>query len=506
MKTKNLLLTGLLTLGVLTACSNEDDLGTTTDNPEGKAYTQIAFSIANSASTRASNVQENVGTEGEYTASKATILFVQNGQIAYSTEKTLRSSADDDNKKVYITDNISVAPGVYKIYALVNYDATAMKGSFTEGTAFSSTAMLSGANITNGKSSSHPYAKSDNFLMTNTEEPSAETLTSAYTAESPKTITIEVERIVSKVTFTSQTTTEFTLNSNSNYLKATLQGVDLINLNTKTNLIKQKATDVTYQTTDATGAYYTQYSDLYYVSDPNMGITASSSDFAHPSYDATSAISSFTSNDAIFYTLENTMDAVAQKNGLTTGLRYKVQYEIATTGANTTKFVDKSYLSSTQQNLLPREMTDAAWTTAETANAKTFYSYQNLLFRNKKALAVYIAATKSGASQTTVKDAYENETTSGLVENKDYQKYDGGIAYYSVWIKHNPDSAIPMEKGRYGMVRNHWYDIKVTDIQNFGSGSPDTEDPTEDDDPGKANIKIQVKIMPWRYISQNVIL
>lgn len=123
-------------------------------------------------------------------------------------------------------------------------------------------------------------------------------------------------------------------------------------------------------------------------------------------------------------------------------------------------------------------------------------------------------------------------------------KYTGGISYYAIRVKHFGDELTPwhvgtkshalvdtwmsvwdpdgQEKaeptagnvypandyddylGRYGMLRNNWYDLRVTKIKTLGSAKPInyTEDPTTDDElDGYINVKINV--LSWARRTQN---
>lgn len=529
MKTKNLLLTGLLTLGVLTACSNEDDLGTAGAEDGGTAYTKISFEVANSsgATTRA-DVPLNTGDEGEYTIQNVTIVFTDNnGVIKYVKEPTVTGKDDEtisDNqavKKVYETSTFSIpATGSYKIYALVNYSS--VKSGITDeginlsvGANMPSEITIPSSSLTG---SNNPFANTNDkcFFMVNAEAPTVTTIydqnhngtNSELWDATTKTnlVTIEVERVVSKVSFTQNkgtaTAIEVKDNDNTKIAEAKILGVDAINLNTKMNLIKEKETTA-YPT--GTGL---DYANLYYVKDPNYtnaiadctddaGKNAITADFAHhqasfdTSWDA----------DACYYFLENTMSANAQENGQTTGVVYKVEY-VPVSGAFAQKTNMPTAAQAVYNQAVTNGMVDDAWTTKDAAESKTFYVYNNLMFRGKKAVAVYVAATASNATADNVKNAYDNPTlpTSGL------KTYENGLAYYPVWIKHNTGSTVDMELGRYGVVRNHWYNIEVEDIKSLGNDKPTYTNPEDPDDPAKSQIIVKVKVMPWRYISQKVTL
>lgn len=125
-------------------------------------------------------------------------------------------------------------------------------------------------------------------------------------------------------------------------------------------------------------------------------------------------------------------------------------------------------------------------------------------------------------------------------------KYAGGVSYYAIRIKHFGDELTPWhvgtyasplvdtwlsawstkdtakEKvtptagnsypnndiddylGRYGVLRNNWYDIRIDGIKTLGSAKPInyTEDPTPDDElEGYINVKINV--LSWARRTQN---
>ncbi len=99
--------------------------------------------------------------------------------------------------------------------------------------------------------------------------------------------------------------------------------------------------------------------------------------------------------------------------------------------------------------------------------------------------------------------------------------YKDGYAYYDVRIKHFGDGQTPWSSdgnigtgsysgenaendylGRWGALRNNWYDINVTKILNIGS--PDVPDVTEKwDDPENSYIAVRINILSWAKRSQD---
>lgn len=100
--------------------------------------------------------------------------------------------------------------------------------------------------------------------------------------------------------------------------------------------------------------------------------------------------------------------------------------------------------------------------------------------------------------------------------------YKAGESYYSAMIKHFGDTDCPWIEGsnpaygtagtpesdaaylgRYGVLRNNWYELNVTSIS--GPGSPDVPSlPDEWDDEASQYINVQVNVLSWAKRTQNV--
>ena len=94
--------------------------------------------------------------------------------------------------------------------------------------------------------------------------------------------------------------------------------------------------------------------------------------------------------------------------------------------------------------------------------------------------------------------------------------FKAGESYYKALIKHFGDDLTPYERsgeqkiyteekhlGRYGVLRNNWYELSVTSVSGPGDAEvPSIED--EWDDPKEAFVKIQVNILSWAKRQQNV--
>ena len=105
----------------------------------------------------------------------------------------------------------------------------------------------------------------------------------------------------------------------------------------------------------------------------------------------------------------------------------------------------------------------------------------------------------------------------GLSEGYGISTYEKGESYYIARIKHFGDALTPWNSGaygndnlaylgRYGMLRNNWYELDVQSVS--GPGYPDVPDvkPSTPDDEDDKYIKVSVKILDWAKRSQSVVL
>lgn len=103
----------------------------------------------------------------------------------------------------------------------------------------------------------------------------------------------------------------------------------------------------------------------------------------------------------------------------------------------------------------------------------------------------------------------------GLTQNAGISTYANGESYYIARIKHFGDVLTPWNSGaygtdnfkylgRYGMLRNNWYELNVQSVS--GPGYPDVPvvKPNTPDDEDDKYIKVSVKILKWAKRSQNV--
>ena len=113
---------------------------------------------------------------------------------------------------------------------------------------------------------------------------------------------------------------------------------------------------------------------------------------------------------------------------------------------------------------------------------------------------------KLGLKKATAKDAVVGLST-----------FESGVSYYIARVKHFGDDLTPWNPGnltydgnnanwlgRYGVLRNNWYELSVSSVS--GPGYPDIPkvNPTDPDDENKQFINVEVKILKWAKRSQQV--
>lgn len=519
MKTKQLFFCSLTGLALLAAsCSSNDEAlnggdGTTS---EGKTYAQIAISVANSATTRAdgNNTGDEVfGEDNEYTVKDLTVVLADKNDIAMQVitpELKTATNTDVADKQVRVTEPFTCTPGKYKVYVLVNYKnsqsslSPIIKGSTDMKMVF-------------GIDDITKLYTENNFFMTNVSAPEEKDIVEKATGKevnddgTEKTggknvnlVTVNVERAVSKVTFgNTADKLSFNIEEGGNIIAtAKLEGVSLINLNNKMYLVKHGELATYKPVADAV--------DWPYPEDPNYNKTKEDADYATYITDnfTQKEASSFSApSDAKFYCPENTMSALAQLNGQTTGVVYKVNYKpegkyytelAAENGTDSYSQMFKKVLAL-GDNVRDAAITKTIFTDADKKDG-TFYSYNGYVFKSMAGARLYkaIATANTGDDAAAVNAAFKTNAN-----DDDIQTYKEGYCYYTAWIKHNPGGTT-MQQDKYGVVRNFWYELTVNSIKKLGYSKPTYKDPKDPDDKAEASIQVQVNIKKWRWVKQNV--
>ena len=143
---------------------------------------------------------------------------------------------------------------------------------------------------------------------------------------------------------------------------------------------------------------------------------------------------------------------------------------------------------------------------------------------NKLVLTFTPSATGGTATNYDVTDA---AVLTALANNIKVVEYKGGYSYYNILIKHFGDELTPWNPstkttgvsypapneanwlGRYGVLRNNWYDLDITGVSRLGAATPDEldvkKDPTPDDNL-KSYISVKINVLSWAKRTQGTVL
>ena len=221
------------------------------------------------------------------------------------------------------------------------------------------------------------------------------------------------------------------------------------------------------------------------------------------------------------YCLENTFNLANMKQGQTTRIVFKATYTPKgfTTGATFYKIGKNTAIWS--KDYLETEIKTAV--ASVFPGVKTDKISVNLDAEENKITAAgthYIKAaniTVTGVTTITPENITAINTQLGLNETKKVgiSTYAGGESYYIARIKHFGDALTLWSSGdygsdnlsflgRYGMLRNNWYELTVSSVSGPGYPSVPEVKPNIPDDEDDKYINVSVKILDWAKRSQNV--
>ena len=220
------------------------------------------------------------------------------------------------------------------------------------------------------------------------------------------------------------------------------------------------------------------------------------------------------------YCLENTFNLENMKQGQTTRVIFKASYTpngFTAADGKTFYKVGTSVALWKQQNLVDHIKAAVSKvisvTTTDDITIKLDAEDNNITAAgNHKIKASNISVTGHAVTEAEVKAVNEKV---GLTEKAGISTYANGESYYIARIKHFGDDLTPWNSGetyndnlkylgRYGMLRNNWYELEVNSVS--GPGYPDVPEvkPNTPDDEDDKYINVSVKILDWAKRSQKV--
>ncbi|UVV56024.1 Mfa1 fimbrilin C-terminal domain-containing protein [Bacteroides fragilis] len=150
-------------------------------------------------------------------------------------------------------------------------------------------------------------------------------------------------------------------------------------------------------------------------------------------------------------------------------------------------------------------------------NTRIGYKDAELQVTLKDSEMVLYTITNGRASEATTAPAEIKAAITKVLTDNLPTVYYNGYCYYVVPIRHFAKGEVaeytggeyqPHHLGRYGIVRNNYYQITINDITQPGEPITDpTVDPSTDkDDETNYWIKVSIKVLSWKIRTQNVIL
>ena len=398
-------------------------------------------------------------------------------------------------------------------------------------------------------------AGGDNDPSSGSVQTLADVTTNIYSTEaaanSNPAAQIYVERAVAKVTLSNTSTTgELTAHA-TNKIAYQVSNWTLDMKNVNSYLVRNYALSWRSLYSDKfTGTGQNKYRFVDNSSiNPNAAVPLYRTMFAKdPEYDeatpatdkfthvtATTAVNNGLGNDAPLYCKENTFKVTGQNQNQTT--RAIIAVKLSVPGQTSTFDQDLYTVNGNKDVVYTKETLEARALNAlasQNTTVKNFLQGKTspkltITFANDdQAGALTITSgtisAKNGVDTETqaVTDAELNAVIPNIV------RYLKGVSYYAVRIKHFGDDATPWNVkgqnvasgsnasiypngndswflGRYGVVRNNWYELSVNGIVNLGDATITTTDDTPDDVLNNY-ISVGINVLSWAKHSQGTIL
>lgn len=545
----------------LVGCSSNDNLapdGKDNVGKPGEAYASFTINLPTTSGTRADDPKPGTpsfdeGAAKEYEVKNGTILiFDKDGKFVTSAQLGTMNPwtpvKTDGVTTAAITtvqlSGVSVG-GNYQALVLLNNDVDATTSKVTLPTTGETYAEWSKNTL---MVNAEKYASTDGIFMANapeyksaTEQPTLvdvkNVCASREEAQAKAATTVYVERGLAKVTMQDFATDGYTV-ADGTYKDATvkIENWKLDVTNTKSFPVHQIAGIWSKERFYDTNTNST-FKRIYWGLDPNY----SNADFqtlenckTEFNMIAKGEVDGLAGADKPQYCLENTFDLHNMKQGQTTRVVFKAVFtpKDFTSGetfykiGNNTAIWSKANLAQQIKTLAINAMKITNSTEQEKYDVKLDATTNNISGEAGQHIIETANITFSDETGTYTSKINENVIKEvneklGLSEDPTTHKvivgistYLNGEAYYIARIKHfneltpwTPGTAYTDDAtflGRYGVLRNNWYDLSVTSIS--GLGYPDVPEvkPTLPDDENDQYVNVEVKILSWAKRSQQI--
>ena len=550
----------------LVACSSNDDLASNghEGNQTGEAYASFRINLPTTSGTRvAGDPTFDGGDKNEYAVKDAALLLFQKEGSDFKFKEvvdlgnmepwTASKPGGGITTTAKLTAKITTAEvgankGYYALIVLNNNSETAPKITYPAvGQTYADWSQKE-ANATAN------YLKYDNgFFMANAPKYVAgapETLVeikniyaSKQQAENSTATTVYVERGLAKVSLASTSAKHVDI-TDGNYAgdMVDIEGWTLDVTNTKTYPVHVTEglwadTWKTTATTDATnGATMDRFHDtkltsefprVYWGLDPNYSTNFASVADCEGEFTMATKANFKTGDEAkkAQYCLENTFDIDHMVQGQTTRVLFSAKYTPNgfTAGETFYKMGNSSQLwnadkveaqikAKAMEFLGEADASKVTVTLAAEGNDMTKSGVRLVAAAN----ITYgtTALTTKQVDEINAKLGFKKATTTDAAVG--LSTYESGVSYYVARVKHF-NELTPWAPGndtyagnnanwlgRYGVLRNNWYELSVSSVS--GPGYPDVPkvNPTDPDDVNDQYINVEVKILDWAKRSQSI--
>lgn len=551
----------------LVACSSNDDLtpNGNESNQTGAAYASFRINLPTTSGTRvAGDPTFDGGDKNEYAVKDAALLLFQKEGSDFKFKEvvdlgnmepwTASKPGGGITTTAKLTAKITTAEvgankGYYALIVLNNNSETAKKITYpTVGQTYADWSQHE-ANATAN------YLKYDNgFFMANAPKYVAngtpETLVeikniyaSKQQAENSTATTVYVERGLAKVSLASTSAKHVDI-KDGNYAgdKVDIEGWTLDVTNTKTYPVHVTEglwadTWKTTATTAATnGASMDRFHDtkltsefprVYWGLDPNYSTNFADVTACEKEFKMATKENFKTGEEAkkAQYCLENTFDINHMVQGQTTRVLFSAKYtpDGFTAGETFYKFGNSPKLwheadvvaqikAKAQEVLGEADANKVTVTLAAEGNDMTKSGVRLVAAAN---ITYGTTALKTEqVDQINAKLGFKKATSTDAAVG--LSTYESGVSYYVARVKHF-NELTPWAPGndtyagnnanwlgRYGVLRNNWYELSVSSVS--GPGYPDVPkvNPTDPDDVNDQYINVEVKILDWAKRSQSI--
>ena len=551
----------------LVGCSSNDNLAPDGKDNVGKAGEAYASFTINLPTTTGNGTRGDEpvvkdgtpsfaeGTAAEYEVKNGTILIFDNaGNFVTSAQLGTMNPWTPVKKDGVTTAAITTVQlsgvsvgGDYQALVLLNNDVDATTSKVTLPTTGDTYAEWSKKT---SKVNAEKYASTDGIFMANapmytgtTTEPTtlvpiANVCASREEAQAKAATTVYVERGLAKVTMQNFTAGGYTV------AEGTYKG-DKVEIKNWQLDVTNKSTFPVHQIGGtgfaaiwSTPRFYDggnqSFKRVYWGVDPNYsGATLQNLEACKNAFTmiGKNDIKGETGNDHPQYCLENTFDLANMMQGQTTRVVFKAVFTPKDFTANETFYKIGNNTAIWSKAKLEEQIKTVALTAMGIASEADQAKYGADLTKGSNISGV--AGQHLIAAENITFDPGEGTTTSkvtpaivntvneklGLKEEggkitTGISTYLNGEAYYIARIKHfneltpwTPGTAYTDDAtylGRYGVLRNNWYDLSVTSISGLGYSDVPEVKPTLPDDENDQYVNVEVKILKWAKRSQQI--